>query len=466
MYTDSMKPSWEPDLDPAEARTYAGILEALQKDIGSGHLLPGDRLPTHRELAARLGVAVGTITRAYREAERHGLIYGDGRRGTFVGTRPGRREGRPGLYPEQEPIDLSRFFPPAVNDADLGQVLANLAARRDVQNLLDYTWAHGWEHHRVAGAKWVSSLGMKANADDVIMTAGAQHAIMTVLLARGKSGDIIAANEHIYPGIRFAAERLGLEVVGIKADREGILPDALAACCEARSVRFLYTVPTFSNPTNSVLSESRRHAIVEMAEKHGFEIIEDEINRRLLHESLPLISSIAPERSYLIAPVTKMLGGGVRICYVVAPERTREGLLKAVHTTMLMVSPILAEIASVWINDGTADSVIAGRRKENKLRNQIAEKFLNGFEFTAWPTSYFIWLSLPETWQSESFAAEAQTQGVLVAPARCFALDESREANAVRICIGTPADHDTLKRALTALTEVLGGRSNIESIVL
>lgn len=466
MYTDSMKASWKPSLHPEAARTYAGILEALKKDMESGRLLPGDRLPTHRELAAHLGVAVGTITRAYREAERQGLIYGDGRRGTFVGTKARRGEGRPGLHPEREPIDLSRFFPPAVNDPDLGEVLAGLASRRDVQNLLDYTWAYGWEHHRAAGAKWVSSLGMKADADDVIMTAGAQHAIMTVLLARADKGDIIAANEHIYPGIKFAAFKLGLEVVGIEADSEGILPDALAACCEARPVRFLYTVPTFNNPTNSILSESRRRAIVEMAQKYGFEIIEDEINRRLLPESLPLISSIVPERSYLIAPVTKMLGGGVRICYVVAPERIREEIIKAVHTTMLMVSPILAEIASVWINDGTADRVIAGRKKENKQRNQIAEKILCGFEFTAWPTSYFVWLTLPETWQAESFAAEAQTHGVLVAPACCFSVDESREANAVRICIGTPADQDTLKRALTTLAQVLGGRSNIESIIL
>jgi DNA-binding transcriptional MocR family regulator len=461
-----MKAPWKPDLDPEAARTYACILEALQKDLESGRLLPGDRLPTHRELAAHLGVAVGTITRAYREAERQGLIYGDGRRGTFVGGKAGQWDGHSALHPEQEPIDLSRFFPPAVNDPDLGEVLGGLATRRDVQHLLSYTRAPGWEHHRAAGAKWINSLGMKVNPDDVIMTSGAQHAIMTVLLARAEKGDSIAADEHIYPGIRFAAEKLGLEVVGIEADGEGILPDALAARCEAGPVRFLYCVPTFNNPTNSVLSGSRRHAIAETAEKYGFEIIEDEINRRLLPEALPLISSIVPDRSYLIAPVTKMMGGGVRICYLVAPERAREELVTTVHTTMLMVSPILAEIASVWINDGTADRVIAERRKENKRRNQVAEKILSGFQFTAWPTSYFIWLTLPETWQVASFAAEAQTQGVLVAPSCCFAVDESREANAVRICIGAAADHDTLQRALTALAQVLRGRSNIESIIL
>ena len=461
-----MKAPWKPDLDPGGAHTYTRILDALKHDLESGRLLPGDRLAPQRELAAHLGVAVGTITRAYREAERQGLIYGDGRRGTFVGTRAGKRDGDFLPRPEQVPIDLGRFFPPAVNDPRLGDILADLAVRRDVQHLLGYTCALGWEHHRAAGARWIGSLGMKVGADDVILTSGAQHAIMTILLAGGEKGDLVAANRHAYPGIKFAAAELGLDVVGIEADGEGLLPDALAECCESRPPRFLYCVPTFNNPTNSLLSEARRYAIAEMAEKYGFEIIEDEINRRLAPESLPLISSLVPERSYLVSPVTKMLGGGVRICYLAAPKKHREKLIKAVYTTMLMVSPILAEIASVMINDGTADRVIAERKRENRRRNQITKKVLGDFQFAAWPTSYFIWLSLPDTWRVSAFVAEAQTRGVLVAPSTCFAVDAGREADAVRIGIGAAEDHDTLERGLNILAEVLRGPSDIESLVL
>jgi DNA-binding transcriptional MocR family regulator len=462
-----MKCLWKPDLGPDTVRTYAAILECLRNDIASGRLHPGDRLPTHRKLARDLGVAVGTISRAYREAERQGLIFGDGRRGTFVGSRTASRRGEPALRPRQAPVvDFSRFFPPAVSDPDLAGALRGIAAGRDAQRLLYYTRAAGWERHRAAGADWIAAMGMKVTADDVVLTSGGQHAIFTILLAVAGKGDIIAADQHIYPGIRFAAEHFGLEVVGIESDREGIMPDALAACCEKRRVRFLYCVPTFNNPTNTVLPESRRHAIAEMAGKYGFEIIEDEISRRLLPESLPLISTLAPERSYLVAPVTKLMGGGVRICYLVAPTEVREKLTRAVHTTTLMVSPILAEIASVWIGDGTADRVMAARIEENRRRNEVAAGIISGLEFTAWPTSYFIWLTLPDSWPVTSFTAEAQTRGVLVAPACCFAVDPLREANAVRICFGAARDIETLKRALGILMGVIRGQSNVESIVL
>ena len=79
---------WNPEIDAAGAR-YLAIAEALSGDVKSGRLRPGDRLPTHRDLAYRLGVTVGTVTRAYAEAARRGLVGGEVGRGTYVrDTRP------------------------------------------------------------------------------------------------------------------------------------------------------------------------------------------------------------------------------------------------------------------------------------------------------------------------------------------------------------------------------------------
>src|SRR5262245_44750499 len=75
---------WTPDVSAHRGPRYIAIADALAADIRSSRLSPGDRLPTHRELAYQLGVTVGTITRAYSEAERRGLIGGEVGRGTFV----------------------------------------------------------------------------------------------------------------------------------------------------------------------------------------------------------------------------------------------------------------------------------------------------------------------------------------------------------------------------------------------
>jgi DNA-binding transcriptional MocR family regulator len=454
-------------MEGREAFTYAAIVESLRGDIASGQLLPGDRLPTHRELAQELGVAVGTITKAYREAERQGMIFGDGRRGTFVGSALEQRD-ETARGPSEETLiaDLSRYFPPAEHDPDLAGALHDLAQRRGIQHLMRYTRAVGYDYHRAAGARWITSLGIKAGADDVVMASGAQHAIFSILLTAAEKGDLVATDLHTYPGIRFAAEHLGLEIVGIEGDDHGMDPDALLSQCNKRSPRFLYLVPTFQNPTNTVLPESRRRAIAEIAGKHGFDIIEDEINRKLLPDSPPLIKSIIPDRCYLVASLAKLVAGGLRVSYVMTPGDRRDDMLGALHTTTLMVSPLLAEIAAGWINDGTADRAIADKRRELERRNLVAAELLKDFRFKGWPTSYALWLTLPDGWLPARLEAEAEREAVPIAPASCFAMDMDRMANAARICLGGTTDLDTLKRALTVLANILKGQPGLDSVVL
>jgi DNA-binding transcriptional MocR family regulator len=462
-----MTKSWKPKLKDQDTPTYIAIVESLRSDIASSRLLPGDRLPTHRDLAEYLGVAVGTITKAYREAERQGLIYGDGRRGTFVGSPPERRDERRGAPSDQtRVIDLSSYVPPTEHDPDIMATLSNLASRRETQHLMRYTRATGYDYHRAAGARWLTSYGIKASADDIVITSGAQHAIFSILLAAAEKGDVVATELHGYPGIKFAAEHLGLEVVGIEGDDGGMIPDALEAQCRERNVRLLYLVPTFNNPTNTVLSAERKQAIAAIAEKYGIEIIEDEINYKLLSDRSPVIKSLVPDRCYLITTLAKIVAGGLRIAYVAPPAGRRDGLLSALHTTTLMVSPLLAEIAAIWINDGTADRSIADKARELKVRNKAVNSILKGFRFRSWPTSYFVWLVLPDNLRSTVFEAEAERERIVLAHACCFAVDPDRMANAVRIGIGGAIDLDNLKGALATLAKILRGHGVSEPVIL
>ena len=458
---------WKPQIKEQDSPTYLAIIESLRVDIASSHLLPGDRLPTHRELASVLGVAVGTITKAYREAERQGLIYGDGRRGTFVGSPPDHCEKKSGRRADKSKVtDLSSFFPPAEHDPDIAAALRTLAMRRETKHLMCYTRATGYDYHRAAGARWLAGYGIKAGADDIVITSGAQHAIFSILLAAAESGDVVATELHTYPGIRFAAEHLGLEVAGIEGDDDGMDPDALEACCRQRKVRFLYLVPTFNNPTNTVIPADRKRAIAAIAERYGIEIIEDEINYRLLPDPSPVFKSLLPDQCYLIATLAKPVAGGLRIAYVAPPADRRDALLSSLHTTALMVSPLLAEIAAMWINDGTAERSIAEKARELKVRNQTANSILEGFRFRSQPTSYFIWLSLPESLRSAVFETEAERARIVVAPACCFAVEKDRMANAVRIGLGGVIDRDTLTSALETVANILKGHGASDAVVL
>src|SRR5690242_2168462 len=133
--------SWSPMLPEKSGPLYTAIADQLARDLESGRLKPGDRLPTHRDLAWKLGVTVGTVTRAYAEAERRGLIAGEVGRGTYIRDRsidsaqlPQERELQSNF------IDLARNVPvEGIADAAIARVIGEVSTSRDIGRLLSYS---------------------------------------------------------------------------------------------------------------------------------------------------------------------------------------------------------------------------------------------------------------------------------------------------------------------------------------
>jgi DNA-binding transcriptional MocR family regulator len=457
-----MTKNWSPNLEMGNKRLYLAIVEALENDISSGELHSGDRLPTHRELADRLGVAIGTVTRAYGEAERRGLIFGDGRRGTFAGKPTGGMASLTSAFdPEAETIDFSNNYPAFTEDPDLSKALRKLAWHADNRGLLRYQSPVGLISHRTAGAKWIAASGLQVEPDSVIITYGAQHALTVIFSSITEPNDTIAVSEYTYPGMKAIAALLRLKLEGIQMDREGLNPEALEAACRKKKIRALYCNPTLQNPTNGILSETRRKEIATVAEKYNLLIIEDEILRRLIPRPPPLITSLVPERGFLIASVSKVISGGLRVAYIISPSKYRETIINTLGTINLMTAPLPVEIASQWINDGTTERIIKKRRKEAERRQNLALNILEGYEFQSHPLSYHLWLHLPDHWNPGDLALEAHRRGVAVAPSEFFAAGRATPINAIRICLGAVPGQPTLKKGLEILVNILGGRGQI-----
>src|SRR5258708_7557310 len=187
---------WAPDLAIRSGPRYLAIVEALAADVGSGHLSSGSRLPTHRDLAETLGVTVGTVSRAYAEAARRGLVSGEVGRGTFVRARslpsfsPGLRTS--GL------LDLSQNHPPPGRPgfrAALEKALLALARQADLGPLVDYPSDGGNDSDREAGAEWIARTGLPAEAGRVLVCAGSQHGLTTVLATLLQPGELLLTEE-------------------------------------------------------------------------------------------------------------------------------------------------------------------------------------------------------------------------------------------------------------------------------
>ncbi len=451
--------SWTPQIEAGEQPLYVVITNSISEDIASGRLKDNDKLPTQRELADRIGVAIGTITRAYSEAERRGLIRGEGRRGTYVGkSRTGRSILSAMAKLSPEGIDLSKNHPVYSLDPDLGIALRDIARRRNCQRLLEYPPAGGLPSHREAGARWLRQMGAAANPRSVFVTSGAQHALSVILAGETKPGDTIAAEEYTYPGIKAIAEQRGVNIEGVSCDDEGMLPEALDTLCRKRKIRMLYCNPTLHNPTNATWSTKRRKEIVEIADKYGFGIIDDEILTPLLADRPSLISELRPERSFLVVSASKAVAAGLRVGFVLAPKDARERMIESLNASMLGGPPLTAEIFTNWMEDGTVGRVIADRRRDIASRQSIAAEVLKDLSIRNHTSSYHVWLKLPEGWSGMRLAMEAQSKGVKVTPAEAFAVDDRRAIPAVRLSLVVAPTETELRAGLTTVADILKSR--------
>jgi DNA-binding transcriptional MocR family regulator len=447
---------WQPDLADSTKPRYVAIADAIARDTASGRLHPGTRLPTHRELAESIGVTVGTITRAYAEAARRGLISGEVGRGTFVRSATSSSN----LLIDRINVDLSVNHPPSGGPETrqiLAETLATIAAHPDLDRLMVYPPDGGLPEHRAAGATWIASAGLAATPETVVVSSGIQHGLTAVLAALLDPGDLLVTESLTYPGMKALAGLLHLRLQGLAMDEHGLRPDAFESACRAGTVKALYCVPTLHNPTTSVMPAERRREIAALARAHGVVIVEDDVHGPLHASPPPPLASYAPELSFHLRGTGKCLTPGLRIGFIVAPPARVARLAASIRTTTWMAAPLMAEVMAVWIRNGTAERIVARQRTEAAARQRLAAQALCGLRYDAQPHGYHLWLHLPEPWRSETFAEQAARRGVRVTPSQTFLVGRASPPHAVRVCLGAAPDHARLERALRILVDLLEG---------
>ncbi len=446
---------WTPRL-PTDRPKYLGLADAIDVDLADGVLAPGQRLPTHRDLAEALGVTVGTVTRGYAEAARRGSVRGEVGRGTIVA--PAQEGASPwwgGGKDAQPKIDLGLVTGMYGLDPDLGAALRALAAKADAQEYLCYQPSRGMARHREAGAHWCSRFGVQAGAERILVTAGGQHALLVLLSVLFRPGDRVAAGCLNYPGLMSAAALLGLKLVPVAMDEEGVVPEALEEVCAREGVRGLYLMPGSHNPTTASPGAARQARLAEQARSRNLQVIEDAAYALTVDEPLVSLANLAPERTFFIASVSKLVAGGLRVAFVACPQEHVERLELGITGTTWMASPLCAEIACAWILDGTADATMRRKRAEAARRGEVARRVLAGRRFAALRHGYFLWLSLPEPWRGADFERAAGLRGVVVIAGDSFAVGQTPAPAAVRVSLSAARSRQELERGLGILAELL-----------
>jgi DNA-binding transcriptional MocR family regulator len=449
--------SWTPNLAERQGPRYLAIAEQLARDLETGRLKPGDRLPTHRDLAWKLGVTVGTITRAYAEAERRGLIAGEVGRGTFIRDRAiDTPPPAPQAVPDDDFVDLARNFPVAERPSEaIIRAITDAANSPDLGKMMSYAPNLGLPQHRAAGVEWLARHGLRTSVNEVAVCDGAQHGTMLAMAATARAGDVILTEQLTFYGMKSIATLLGLRLHGVAMDEYGLIPEALETACRQNAPKALYCIPTLQNPTAAIMPAERREIIAEICRRHGVLIVEDDIYGFLSDDSPPPLASYVPDNSIFVTSLSKCVAPGLRVGYVKAPPPILERIGSALRATTWMGTPLMAEIAARLVRSGDAARLAEGQRREAVARQAIAARCLEGYEFATHPSSFHLWLTLPEPWRREEFTLLARKRGVGVAPAEAFAVGRAPVPHAVRIGLSAARDHAQLERALTILADLL-----------
>ena len=455
---------WEPTL-PKTRPIYRAIVAALQRDISRGDLTSGERLPTHRQLAQQLNVTVGTVTKAFTEAERIGLIVSRVARGSYVMQFP-----ESAVAADSEPkglIDLSvnTVTIEPFNNA-LNKVLGALSRRKSLYGLLEYHPVPGLLRHRAAGVKWLRLRGIETHPDNVILCNGSQEGLMAALATVTKPGDAVLTESLNYAGIKRLADLFRLDIRGVPTDEFGLRPDLLVQAAKGIRVGAILCSPTLHNPTNATMPLERRREILTIAAKLDTYVIEDDSSGHLSGDDRPTMASINPDRCIYLCGTSKSMAPGLRIGYMIAPTSILPRLSDGVHATSWTSPSLMGEITSVLIEERIAENFVAWHRREALERMKMAEDLLGLSNIFPKCPTYHLWLQLPPPWRANEFAAHLRLGNTLVSPADAFAVDRSPTPHAIRVSLGGVAERSRLAEGLRVIGEALTARPTSFSVAV
>ncbi|MFE0020248.1 PLP-dependent aminotransferase family protein [Amycolatopsis sp. NPDC059021] len=423
---------------------YRSVADAIAADIAAGRLAPGDRLPPQRRFARTHRIANSTAARVYGELVRRGLAVGEVGRGTFI--RAGQDGVEPALAePADARVDLELNFPVLPGQpARLAEGLTGLLRADAMGEALRPSQVVGTPAAREAAIATLSRSGWTAPAP--LFAGSGRQAIAGAIAALVPVGERLGVEAITYPVVKAVADRLGVTLVPLELDDEGVSPSAIRAAAPLRAV---YLQPTLHNPLGVTMPESRRAEVARVLRELDCYAIEDSIYAFLREEPAPLAAH-APERTVLVDSLSKRLAPGLTVGFAVAPAALYERVAAALRSGGWVASRFALEAGTRWMSEGTAAEIARDKREDAAQRQRLLAERLAGFDVRADSSAYHCWWELPAPWRAETFVAAAARHGIAITPAAAFTVGTGHAPNAVRLALSAPP-REILAHALDTL---------------
>lgn len=415
---------------------YRTISDGIAADIAAGRLAPGTRLPPQRQFAYERGIAVSTASRVYAELTRRGLVTGEVGRGTFI--RAPVAVGDASLAEtETGLINLEHVFSILPQQAaDLSASLAAMLEPAALRAAFPPVRPGATARARASAAAFFTRGGWSADPESVLFTGAGRQGIAAAMAALAQPGDRIGVEALTYPIAKGMAARLGLTLVPLAMDGEGVCPDAIARAHGEAPLRALYLQSVLQSPLGPTMSTGRRRSIARLLATHDLVCIEDAVYGFLCDEE-PL-AALAPDRVILVDSLSKRVAPGLSLGFVACPPALTERLTRTIRNGAWTAGGLPLALGLHVITDGLAARLGREKRVDAAARQSLAREILAGLDIQGDPRAYHLWLSLPEAWNAERYTAAAARNGVAVSPASAFAVGASPPPNGVRLALGSP----------------------------
>jgi DNA-binding transcriptional MocR family regulator len=439
---------WRRGGAPAQA-----LADALRAMVVDGRVAARTRVPSERALAPELGLSRGTVSRAYDRLRADGYLVSARGAGSRL-TLPGTAATPPiGSDASGDPVLDLRVAALPAPDPLLGDAAAR-AARALTRHLSSHGYVDaGLPELRDAVAARFTARGVATTPDQVLITAGAQHALNLILALLCAPGDRVLVDAPAYPRTFSALRAARTRAVPVPLGRTGWDAGAWAQAVAAAAPRLAVTIPDYHNPTGLTMSAADRAAVAQTCARGGVALVADESNCELRLDGPlpppPLAASDPGGAVLTIGSMSKAAWGGVRLGWIrAAPRLVRE--LTAARMDLDMASPVLDQLLGVELM-AEWEAVLASRRELLRPRRDALLAALAAHA-PAWSTrrprgGLSAWVRLPAPVATRLAAASAQ-RGVLVVPGPSFSVDGTFERHVRLPFTAAPADLDAAVRIL------------------
>jgi 2-aminoadipate transaminase len=383
------------------------------------------------------------------------------------------------LVPVGSPPPAVKWKPPGQynftfgnNDPD-GLAVEDLKASlqtvltREGRRLSDYRLHTGPQGYKPLREFLVKKLkrdsGIECAVDDIVLTSGSLQGLDLVNGALLAAGDTVICEEDCYEGTINRYIRRGVNVVAIPLDKGGMRMDALEkalAELKAKGVRpkYIYTIATLQNPTATILDESRRRKLLELAEAYGVPIFEDDCYADLTWSGQrpPAIYSMSRGQNVIhIGSFSKTIAPALRVGFIVAPWAIMSHILalKTDAGSGGLEQMMLADYCEANFAEHVPKLRKRFQAKLDTLVAALNEQFGTAAEFDYPPGGIFLWVKLPDNVDAMKLREKALAAGVVINPGPEWSVNKAHSKSRVRLCFASPT-HEEIRTGIALLAEV------------